>query len=370
MLYETLAKIISDMCFRIGHPLTANRISELLGHVFDEYLMGSVCRRMLEEGKLVRVGENAYTTRSMHCAAIVNALISEEYQNLGVAMLPTDNGDLVRYIPAHAEHRFLEVRPSSIGSHAGMGLFVRSTRSIPQGCIVCEYRGRLLKTLPKTLEQGVYVVRVKNTANFIDGVTERGDHLSLATFINDDGPLKANTGMMEFNRYPGRVFVVASRDLAPGDELFVMYGATYWGFSSYTEIRKCIGTLPSRAKARKRPAAELEETISYAEMEITCRGCGQTILRRMATLHAEHCADSLICKKLRSIEWMPRSELTALDVPSMLLSSRRTKALRMAKSLVKMSNPQTLSHTHEDIVGDLEFSFEDPDDLGLKEAAP
>ncbi|CCW70098.1 unnamed protein product [Phytomonas sp. Hart1] len=355
MLYEALTRIISDMCLRIGTPLTVKRVSFLLCNLIDDDLVDALCLRMLHDGILVKCTEETFTTRNMAKISVLNSLITEEYQHLGMILMQVNERSWVRYIPLTAEHRFFELRPSSIGADAGLGLFLRSSRRIPQGCVLCEYRGRLLKALPRTAENGTYVVRVRNTASYLDGVTEDGlQHLSLATFINDNGPLRANAAMTEYNRHPGRVFVVANRDIQPREEIFVVYGATYWGFTSYAELKKAEA---KRSKRRRTPVED--DAMSCHNLIMPCRRCGDNIVRRSLHLHSEHCGDSLINKKLLHLDCLPFHDFTAADVSFKVLYEHRKKALQRAKSFVNLSEPQTFSHTHEDAVGNLEFTFKE-----------
>ncbi|CAJ1037440.1 hypothetical protein, conserved [Leishmania lindenbergi] len=347
MLYEALSRIIGDMCVRLGVPLTLRCISLLLDNVINEDVLEAACQRMIEEGKLIEVDKDSYTTRNMRFACRVNLLISREYQRLGMTLLHTDGGSAVRYIPAGAEHRFLEVKPSSIGAHAGLGLFLRSNRRVPQGCILCEYRGRILTSAASSVAKGLYVVRVRSSGTFIDGVTTTGEHLSLATFINDHGPLRANAQLMEYDSHSGRVFIVAIRDIAPAEEIFVLYGATYWGFSSYEELKQHL-------RPPSTPAAKAATALSQASK---CRKCGETVPWRAVRLHSDVCGDPLTSMLLLNLDCLPRSEYTVVCTAGRILAGERVRAFHKATSLVSLSDPQTLAHTFEDIVQDLEFCF-------------
>lgn len=360
MIYEVLSRVIGDMCIRLGVPLTARAITLLLDGALDEDVVDAACQRMVEEGKLVEFDRDAYTTRNMRFSCRVNLLVSREYQQLGMTLIQAEKGSLVRHIPPTAEHRFFEVKPSTIGPQAGLGLFLRATRRVPQGCIMCEYRGRSLRTAANGAIRGIYVVRVRSTSNFIDGVTESGEHLSLATFINDDGPLKANAQLMEYDRHPGRVFIVAIRDIAPSEEIFVMYGATYWGFSSYDELRQHLDeTAP--AEAGKKSGPQASKIAQLLTQRFECRKCGESIPWRAMRLHAAVCGDPLTVQRLVHLNCLPRSDYTSMCTATRVISSERARLLHKATSLVDLSDPQTFAHTHEDIVKDLEFSFADAD---------
>lgn len=357
MLYDSVSRVIGDICVRLGIPLTHRQIGFLLHGVIEDDILDAVCDRMLEEGRLVHFDKDTVTTRNMRFSCRVNLLISAEYQQLGMTLLQTESTALVRYIPSSAEHRFFELKPSSIGPQAGLGLFVRPTRRIPQGCIMCEYRGRSLRSPPRGKAGGVYVVRVRSSHSFIDGVTANGDHLSLATFINDCGPLAANAELMEYSTSAGRVFIVANRDVEPGEEVFVTYGATYWGFSSYSEIPKSPALKKDAAPPpRRRRRTELLDAVDINGL-FKCLKCGELTTQRAAQLHGVGCGDPLTTQLLFHLCCLPRSEFTAMCSASRLLPTGRLRSFRKATSLVSLSDPQTFSHTHEDVVQDLEFSF-------------
>ncbi|KAL7697218.1 hypothetical protein N2W54_001519 [Lotmaria passim] len=366
MIYEVLSRVIGDMCVRLGVPLTIRSISLLLDGMLDDDLLYAACQRMVEEGKLIEYDRDSYTTRNMRFSCRVNLLVSREYQQLGMTLIRTEKGSVVRYIPANAEHRFFEVRPSTIGPQAGLGLFLRATRRVPQGCVLCEYRGRSLQTASKGAIRGIYVVRVRSSSSYIDGVTETGEHLSLATFINDDGPQRANAQLMEYDTHPGRVFIVAVRDIAPSEEIFVLYGATYWGFSTYDELRQHLLESASKAagaKATSRARALQNEKIAQLLTQLfDCRRCGEKVPWRAMRLHTAVCGDPLTSTRLLHLNCMPRSEYTAMSTAARVISSERVRAWHRATSLVDLSDPQTLAHTHEDIVQDLEFSFPDAEE--------
>lgn len=355
MIYEALSRVIGDMCVRLGVPLTTRTIALLLGGMIDEELLAAACGRMVEEGKLMEFDRDTYTTRNMRFACRVNLLVSREYQQLGMTLLNTEKRSMVRHIPPQAEHRFFEVKPSTIGTQAGLGLFLRSTRKVPQGCVMCEYRGRTLSSAAKASLRGIYVVRVRSTGSFIDGVTDTGEHLSLATFINDDGPQRANAQLMEYDHHPGRVFVVAIRDIAPSEEVFVMYGATYWGYTSYDALHQHLVETAANTNGRRRP-----RDVEIAELLVQlfdCRRCGERLPWRAMRLHAAVCGDPLTSRPLRNLNCLPRSSCTAMCTAGRIVSSERARLQHRATSLVDLSDPQTFAHTHEDVVQDLEFSF-------------
>jgi len=264
------------------------------------------------------------------------------------------------------------VKESTIGPAAGLGLFVRASRQIPQGCIFCEYRGRQSSHQDK---DGLYVVFVRLTNTYIDGISSEGTHLSLATFINDNGPEHMNAGMTEYSRHAGRVFLVAARDIFPGEEVFVMYGPKYWGLNSYRDIagRRAkksgrseeIITSPSRVGAsssssKKRHRDAHQPTAQELPLQ-HCRSCKDSFPSRAASLHysGECCGDSLKGKKVQRLDCLPVNPFTFTFMADRIAPSRRLQALHAAESLVDISDPQTFAHTHMDIVGEREFLFQD-----------
>lgn len=372
MVYQSLCRIIAGLCHHSTIPLTPKEISRLLWEVVDEEMVELVCRYMCEDGKLVRVLNNSYTLRRLAQFAQfnVNILVSSEYQKLGMQLLETEldscsssgtPSSLVRYIPFDCEHRFLEIRPSTIGPAAGAGLFIRHNRRIPQGCVFCEYKGRSLRSLSRKEDgdkDALYVVYVRQTSTFIDGVTAEGEHLSLATFINDNGPRCMNAGMVEYSKYPGRVFIVAARDIDPGEEVFVLYGPKYWGFRSYSD-QKLQATDRNANGSSRRKRARVSDEYSLKDDPYPCEFCGDNVLRRTLSLHKPHCGDCLTSTGLHHLDCMPRSTFTTIESQDQVIPARRMRAKHKAECMVNWNNAQTFAHTHVDAVGDREISFFD-----------
>eukprot|EP00796_Vickermania_ingenoplastis_P006621 gene6621-4741_t len=357
MIYTSLCHTITEVCRAAAVPLSVEEISMIFGGVVEEKWVDMACRSLCGEGTLVRCSCRTYTLRILQDDFMANALISSEYQALGMTLLEVEKDVHVRYIPSSFEHRFLEVGASTIGPGAGAGLFVRRGRRIPAGCVFCEYRGRQLP-----VGDGAYVVRVRQTGTFIDGVAEDGSHLSLATLINDNGPMNMNAGMMEYQRFVGRVFLVAARDLQPGEEVFVLYGAKYWGFPSYESLGKAL----RRAAVRRRHGGTHNNTCALlptpTEMMKCCKSCGAAVLPRTVGLHAPACGDPLAARKLLHLDCMPRSAFTAFSAVDQVIPSRRHRGHFVSRFMVKDTNPQTLTHTHADAVGDKVYIFHSVDD--------
>ena len=121
----------------------------------------------------------------------------------------------------------LSARPSTIGAHAGMGLFVSSTTSVPAGAILCVYSGDHNGVLTSAQAELVidksYLMRLAPN-RFING-KQSG---SMARFINDCRDKRHYNAT--FVKMPERecALVVATRDIKPDEEIFASYGAAYW----------------------------------------------------------------------------------------------------------------------------------------------
>eukprot|EP00750_Incisomonas_marina_P003002 INCI12805.1.p1 GENE.INCI12805.1~~INCI12805.1.p1 ORF type:complete len:252 (+),score=45.75 INCI12805.1:249-1004(+) len=117
----------------------------------------------------------------------------------------------------------LLVGPSQLGETAGDGIF--TTRDIPKGTVICEYRGEAYDTFQAMrLEDKSYLMRLGKDS-YIDA--KNMPHV-LARYINDcRNPCLYN---VEFEKRPdqGFAFVVATRDILAEEELWVDYGKWYW----------------------------------------------------------------------------------------------------------------------------------------------
>lgn len=337
-------------------PLTPKRIADALGGAVWVDNIAAVCLKLVADGVVEKWSDDAYVLRPASRAVLSNLLITREYQALGMTLLRVGEKTLVQYIPREAEHRFFEVRKSSICDKAGLGLFLRSSRALPQGAVVCEYFGRVLHRLPKVSEQSVYIVRLRTQPVYVDGVNERGEHLSLATFINDNGPAAANVEMREYDMHSGRVFVVARRDLLPGEEVLCTYGSRYWGFSSYDEILQSLKNASQRRK-RHRDEEFDDGDECLRNFVFPCRRCGEHLPKRLMALHHHTCGDHLVTQKLIHLNCLPFNDFTAMENRNKALPNRRSRALRRAKHFVNLADPQTFALSHEDVVGDLTFSW-------------
>ena len=129
--------------------------------------------------------------------------------------------------------RGLDVRPSTIGKLvAGFGLF--TTREFRARGVVCIYEGDLYRTKDAIrLKDKSYLMRLGPQC-YVDTLN-RSD--VPARYINDcRNPLLYN---VYFDKRPEdcRAYVVASRNIQKGEELFVDYGKRYWAAFSASGMK-------------------------------------------------------------------------------------------------------------------------------------
>lgn len=114
---------------------------------------------------------------------------------------------------------------------AGKGLFTKN--AIKKGEIVVEYTGEIVswKTCQKRNEEqegfGGYYFYISEK-RCIDA---QYDLKALARYANDAAGFVRITGVKNNCRYEvikNRAYIVASRNLKPGEEIFVAYGKDYW----------------------------------------------------------------------------------------------------------------------------------------------
>lgn len=121
---------------------------------------------------------------------------------------------------------YLKVKPSTLPG-AGKGLFTKVF--IPKGMMITEHTGKITTMKEAALEDdnNAYLFYV-SARHVIDG---KDDKKMVARYAND---------AMGFTRVPGlknnaqyvvedkRVFIVATKDIPKGGEIFVGYGKEYW----------------------------------------------------------------------------------------------------------------------------------------------
>eukprot|EP00921_Rhytidocystis_pertsovi_P023692 GHVQ01037990.1.p1 GENE.GHVQ01037990.1~~GHVQ01037990.1.p1 ORF type:complete len:249 (+),score=34.90 GHVQ01037990.1:731-1477(+) len=147
-----------------------------------------------------------------HSPPIVSSSTSTD--NDDASLVPSPLGSSPSWPP-------LEVRPSLIPG-AGRGLFVLS--AVPKGSVVCEYTGRRLTLLELLRKQDrTYVM-----GGFgINWHIEAGPEV-MARYINDNMDTSQLNAVFQKLKTLRKALVVATRDIASGEELYATYGSVFW----------------------------------------------------------------------------------------------------------------------------------------------
>jgi len=177
----------------------------------------------------------SFSLRHLTLHHLRNAVVPRAYQLLGMTLFPNS---AIPYIPRTHEHKWFEVRPSTIPG-AGMGLFVRrGLECIPQGTVIAEYQGTLHPLTTKHRDHhypyGI-VVDLLAGDHLLNALDRRGRLRCYAPLANDAGPLHRNAYLTEFTELPG-VFLQVARDVLGGEEILLQYGAAYWGLDAYPDL--------------------------------------------------------------------------------------------------------------------------------------
>ena len=119
----------------------------------------------------------------------------------------------------------LEIKPSSIPG-AGNGLFTKVL--IPKGTRIVEYKGTVTTwDVVKDDPTNAYIYFLKPN-HVIDA---RHHPKMLARYVNDAKGLvrnKSRTNNAQFTNDGLHVYIVATRNIEPGEEILVEYGQKYW----------------------------------------------------------------------------------------------------------------------------------------------
>lgn len=120
----------------------------------------------------------------------------------------------------------LIVKRSTI-PNAGKGLFTKTY--IPKGTRIIEYKGKVTSWKDADHDDGnnlyIFYVNRNHVINAAD------NKKLLARYANDAKGLSKIKGLRNNSEYVNektRVFIIATRDIAAGSEIFVGYGADYW----------------------------------------------------------------------------------------------------------------------------------------------
>ena len=119
----------------------------------------------------------------------------------------------------------LEIKESTIEG-AGKGLFTKVL--IPKGSRIVEYKGTVTTwDVVKDDPTNAYIYYVKPN-HVIDA---RNHPKVLARYVNDAKGLVRTKGRHNNARFYNdglRVFIIAEKDIQPGEEILVEYGKKYW----------------------------------------------------------------------------------------------------------------------------------------------
>ena len=115
---------------------------------------------------------------------------------------------------------------------AGKGLFTK--KIIPKGTRIVEYKGRITSWKEVNHQKGEngYIFYVKRD-HVIDAAPYKK---AMARFANDARGINKKKGLAnnaEYKEYGLRVFIVATKDIPAGSEIFVDYGKDYWKVIRY-----------------------------------------------------------------------------------------------------------------------------------------
>lgn len=115
---------------------------------------------------------------------------------------------------------------------AGKGLFTKVF--IPKGTKIVEYKGTITTWKEVDHKQGEngYIYYVKR--NYV--IDARPHPTALARYANDAKGLfrvKGMTNNAEYTEENNQVFITATKDIDPGQEIFVDYGKEYWEVIRY-----------------------------------------------------------------------------------------------------------------------------------------
>ena len=120
---------------------------------------------------------------------------------------------------------YLKVKRSSLPG-CGKGLFTKIF--IPKGIIITEHTGKITRLKDADGDgDNPYLFYVSNN-HVIDA---REEYHSLARFVNDAKGPKKIVGFTNNAKYivlNKRVFIIATKDIQPTNEIFVGYGNEYW----------------------------------------------------------------------------------------------------------------------------------------------
>lgn len=120
----------------------------------------------------------------------------------------------------------LVVKRSTIAG-AGRGLFAKTF--IPKGSVITEYKGKITTWEEADHADGTNLYIYYVSKNHV--IDAKGNTEAFAHFANDAKGATKMKGVVnnaEYRVSGKRVFVVAIKNIAAGEEIFISYGKQYW----------------------------------------------------------------------------------------------------------------------------------------------
>lgn len=133
----------------------------------------------------------------------------------------------------YGDATIIQLGPSSVCK--GLGVF--ATRTIPKGTPITRYHGELVKHVKPACSETYYMdcaytYQLSSGKGFIIGARDmsRLKGRGVGQLLNDaiDPDLSGRKNNCEFCERGSRVYIVASRNISPGEELMVDYSISYW----------------------------------------------------------------------------------------------------------------------------------------------
>ncbi len=137
----------------------------------------------------------------------------------------------------------LSVKKSQL-PNAGKGLYTRIF--IPKGSYIVEYKGTISKwkEVEDTEWDNGYIYYV--TRNYVINARPHPEYL--ARYANDAAGLERVKGLRNncvYKKRANRIYIYSEKNIQPGEEIFVDYGADYW-----KTVRQNIRIQQQQDKAR------------------------------------------------------------------------------------------------------------------------
>ena len=137
-------------------------------------------------------------------------------------------------ICADSDFFLLELKPSLIPG-AGLGVFAKA--DFDAGIILCEYRGAVF--LRETEKE---IIKLNNRCLTLNNNGFIAGNNCIATYVNDIIDLEESKKNKEFIKHKdkdyncsyqrtySKMFIVSTKPIKEGEELYVDYGKNYWKY--------------------------------------------------------------------------------------------------------------------------------------------